>query len=95
MEVQLKNLTNIPVYVYSADGDSLMIPPRAIARTEEKFLWRINNREVRQINFTRDDRDESVVNQFNVTGTAGSETGEEHDGKVDLHFNNDLRKKGK
>ena len=50
----LKNITKFSQVVHSADGDSIIIPPSSIAHTEDKFLWQLNDSQVRIISRSDD-----------------------------------------
>lgn len=37
----VKNISNMAVVIYAADGDSVQVNPRAKINIEDKFLWRL------------------------------------------------------
>jgi len=50
----LKNISKFSVVVHSADGDAIIIPPKAAVATDDKFLWQLDDTQVRIVKRTDD-----------------------------------------
>lgn len=68
--ITLKNITRFQVVIHSADGDAIILNPAAIATTDDKFLWQLDDRKVKIIRRS-DDGTQHRINPNQITSVPG------------------------